>query len=103
MGATKIKVSLYFAVHMMLLCFSPTMTFAAKEDTARLVFEKRARSAQGGETFAYTVKRGENLLAIIRKELGQVQHRYREVLRHNPQSRTLISSTRARRSIYPCP
>jgi len=84
MDMTQTRTFLYLAACIVLLFFSTATAVTAKEDTARLVFEKKARSVQSEKTYAYTVKRGENLLAIVRKELGLARHHYSEVLRQNP-------------------
>jgi len=60
----------------------------AQEDTARLIFKKRAPVSQKREVWEYTVKPNETLIIIVSRQLGIKKERlrfiYREVLPLNP-------------------
>ncbi|MDD5170071.1 MAG: hypothetical protein PHN75_14730, partial [Syntrophales bacterium] len=62
---------------------------SAKEDTAHLTFRKKVISPQKSDTYTYTVKKSENLLAIIKDELGITEHRVSIIRRYNPGIRNL--------------
>ena len=68
---------------MVLVGLCPVSSIDAKEDTARLVFRKQAPRTQG-ETYAYTVKKSETLLDIVRNELGLKKNRFSIIRRYNP-------------------
>ncbi|MBN1380071.1 MAG: LysM peptidoglycan-binding domain-containing protein [Deltaproteobacteria bacterium] len=68
MNRKNIFLSLFFLICFFLLFIMSTSVEAEREDTAHLHFEKSA--TQGKNNGTYTVKKGEWLANIIRKEIG---------------------------------
>ena len=73
----------------------------AKEDTAHLIFKKSAPAAT--ETFTYTVKKGDHLLAIIKNELGITKNRYALIKRYNPRLKNLNVIRPGQKLVLPVP
>ena len=66
----------------LIMLWSAGQGFCAKEETAHMAFKTTALSKD--KTYAYTVKKGEWLMDILRKKLPNIEHRYTILRQLNP-------------------
>ena len=79
------KTLLMSAMILGVFSLAPGESCLAKEDTAHLVFKKKAVSSLDTETYTYTVKKSDKLLDIVRNELGITKHRLSLIRQYNPE------------------